>query len=589
MKPLTKNTQAHDEDKEDSAIHANARSHHGLRPGIEWFIVPALALIALIPRIILARQLDLVTDEIIYIMGGKDYLPLVLHLNFTSVGWEFNYEHPPLVKLLIGLSIYLNTQFIHRANELFVARIPSILSGTILIVAIYCLGRKPFGRVVALLAALALAVSPWLVYFSAIAYLDMTMTMLITLAYLVLWYAIRQPRFYLLSAALVGLGVASKYTASLAIPGMILFTFYYFVAIRPRLPLEQRPPVPWRWWIGALLLIPVVFFIADPALWRNPYYLLIRSMLFEWEHSINGHLTFIAGQYSGHVPQWAVLYILLAKLSIFITLPAIFFALFAVVQLVLFHLHKSKLQLTEITSIAFLFIWLVSIVGMFSLLNIVVGTHYHLPLAAAVTLAGAFGLATLLRYRRGTLLQSSSNTANANIELPAQARLAKPGKIRLNGRAAIICTALALLLVGPHLIGLSTNYAAEGYTSELFQSENSVLQVAYPGYREAGLWLIAHTRSSGTVGLVALAGTLNHGDYASSWFGYNRALEGRLKFSEAHPNASNSSYNYLVWPMHLIQRGYVIPQAWRSHVVHVIMGGNTVYSYILASNPATIT
>nr|HET6903734.1 glycosyltransferase family 39 protein [Ktedonobacteraceae bacterium] len=160
MKPLTKNTQSHDEGKEGSAAQTDTRSHHGLRPGIEWFIVPVLALIALIPRIILARQLDLVTDEIIYIMGGKGYLPLVLHHNFTSVGWEFNYEHPPLVKLLIGLSIYLNTQFVHRANELFVARIPSILSGTILIIAIYWLGRKPFGRVVAILAALALAVSP---------------------------------------------------------------------------------------------------------------------------------------------------------------------------------------------------------------------------------------------------------------------------------------------------------------------------------------------------------------------------------------------------------------------------------------------
>ena len=590
MKPLTKNTQSN-EDKEVSAIDTNTSLHHSLRPGVEWFILPVLALIAIIPRIILARQLDLVTDEIIYIMGGKGYLPLVLHHDFTSVGWEFNYEHPPLVKLLIGLSIYLNTQFVHRANELFVARIPSILSGTILIIAIYWLGRKPFGRVVAILAALALAVSPWLVYFSALAYLDMMMTMLITLAYLVLWYAIRQPRFYLLSAVLVGLGAASKYTAALAIPGMILFTFYYFVAIRPRIPREQRSPVPWGWWIGALLLIPVVFFIADPAIWRNPYYLLIHSIQFEWDHSINGHLTFIAGQYSGHVPHWAVLYILLAKLSIFITFPAIFFTLFAVVQLVLFHLHKSKLQVAEITSIAFLFIWLVSIVGMFSLLNIVVGTHYHLPLAPAVVLAGTFGLATLLRYRRGALLQSSNstaNTANANSELPAQTNLAKPDKVRLNGRAAIICTALALLLVGPHLIGLTTNYAAEGYTSELFQSENSVLQVAYPGYREAGLWLIAHTHTSGTVGLVALQGTLNHGDYASSWFGYNQALEGRLKFSEAHPDASSSTFNYLVWPMHLVQRGYDIPQAWHSHIVHIIMGGNTVYCYIIASNPATI-
>src|SRR5206468_477162 len=85
-----------------------------------------------------------------------------------------------------------------------IPRITSLLSGTALIMVIYWLGRAPFGRLVALLAALCLALSPWLVYFSALAYLDMTMTTLITIAYLVLWPAIRQPRLYLLSAMLLG-------------------------------------------------------------------------------------------------------------------------------------------------------------------------------------------------------------------------------------------------------------------------------------------------------------------------------------------------------------------------------------------------
>jgi len=580
----------HPENKKNAPQQVKTRSRPGLQINIEWFILPVLTLVALIPRIQVARQLDLVTDEIVYIMGGKGYFPLILHHNLTSSVWDFNYEHPPLVKLLIGLAIYVNEHFGHITSELFAARLPSILSGTLLIVALYWLGRKPFGRIIALLAALALAVSPWLVYFSALAYLDMTMTALITLAYLLLWYAIRQPRFYVLSAILVGLAGASKYTAVLAIPGMILFTLYYFIALRPRLPQAQQPAIPWRWWLAALLLIPITFLIADPAIWRNPYPLLLRSILFEWNHSINGHLTFLAGQYSEHVPHWAVLYILLAKLSIFITLPAIFFTLFALVQLLLFHLHKSKLPVTKVTSIAFLLIWLVSIVGMFSLLNIVVGTHYHLPLAPPVALAGAFGLATLLRYRRGALLQSPASTAQER--LPTQTIPTTLGNIHVNKRAAIMCAALAIFLVVPHAVGLITIHAEEGYTSELFQGENSVLQVAYPGYREAGLWLIAHTRSSGTVGLVALPGTLNHGDYGSSWFAYNHALAGRLNFFEAHPDGSSLSslsFDYVVWPMHLIQRGYAIPAQWRTHIVHAIMGGSTVYCYIVASNPATIS
>ena len=150
----------------------------------ETALVLGLILVALIPRIILALQLDMVTDEVVYILGGKIYFPLLTHLKIGASGWTYNYEHPPLVKFFIGFALWLNTQAGHPLKALFAARLPSVIMGTVLVVAIYWLGRAPFGRVVALLAALCLAVSPWLAYFSGLAYLDMTMTTFITIAYL---------------------------------------------------------------------------------------------------------------------------------------------------------------------------------------------------------------------------------------------------------------------------------------------------------------------------------------------------------------------------------------------------------------------
>ncbi len=573
--------------------HAETLSNRTSHSFIERIILAGLILVALIPRIILAHQLDLVTDEIVYIMGGKTYISLLLHLRITANLWIFNYEHPPVVKLLIGCTLFLNAHLGKLVSDLFAARIPSILSGTVLIAAIYLLGRAPFGRLVALLAALCLALSPWLVYFSALAYLDMTMTALVTIAYLILWPAIRQPRLYLLSAILMGLGIASKYTAVLALPGMILFTVYYFIAIRPKLDIEQRPLVPWKWWLTAFLLIPVTFFIADPAIWRQPYSLLLQSVLFEWHHSITGHLTFLAGQYGGHVPHWAVLYIIFAKFSIFVTLPAIFFLIYSVIQLVRFHLKRTNPSITEVMGIAYLSIWLISILSMFSLLNIVVGTHYLLPLAPPVALAGAFGIASLLRYSVGIRFRRT-NTQTADEKILASqvtTNITVPVKqynTRLSARTVIVFVVLSTIFLGPHLIGLLTVHAAEGYTSEIYNGENSVLQVEYPGYREAGLWLVAHTHSAGSVGIVALPGTLNHGDFSVSWYSFNRDIQGRLTFNEVPPTSTSIAFDYLVWPMHFIQRGYTIPAAWSKHVVHRIMGGNTIYCFILAQNPASI-
>ncbi len=548
---------------------------------VDTLVMVVLTLVALLPRILLSMQLDMVTDEVVYILGGKLYLPLAEHLDIGASGWLYNYEHPPFVKLLIGLSLAVNTGLGHPLGTLFAARLPSMLFGTVLVVSLYWLAKAPFGRLIALGAALCLAFSPWLVYFSALAYLDMTMTALITLAYLVTWYAIRRPQLSLVVALLVGLGAASKYTAVLVVPGIALFTAYYFLAIRPLLPAEQRPRWPWLWWLAATIAAPLIFLAIDMAIWPNPLVRLKRSFLFEWNHSVRGHLTFLAGQYSGHVPHWAILYIIFTKISAFVTVPAIFFTIFAAIQLIRFHLHRSSVQIEEITRIAFLFIWLVAIIGMFSLLNIVVGTHYHLPTAAPVALAGACGLAELLRMLYNyysAAMQRRKPTAQSNIE-------ATP---KVGTRAWEVITPLLLLaaLAVPHLVGLLTIYGAEGYTSEFFAGENSALQVAYPGYRDAVQWLASHQQGPARIGLVALPGTLNSGGEGISWYDFNKDLPARFQLAEAHPGDKAYTFDYLVWPMHLVQRGYAIPEAWRSHILYSVMGGDTVYCFILA-NPSS--
>src|SRR5438067_312652 len=75
---------------------------------LDLLITFSLTMVALIPRMILARQLDVVTDETVYIFGGKTDFHLLTHWLIRNSGWHYNYEHPPLVKLLIGLTLSLN-------------------------------------------------------------------------------------------------------------------------------------------------------------------------------------------------------------------------------------------------------------------------------------------------------------------------------------------------------------------------------------------------------------------------------------------------------------------------------------------------
>ena len=576
-----------------SSSFSSPLSHNDLTKRIPLFfrehtflLTLLLLVLAIVPRIVLALRLDMVTDEVVYIRGGEIYQPLLSGFRFRDAGWLFNYEHPPLVKILIGFTLALNRMIGSPLTELLAARLPAIFMGTLLVLSLYWLGRAPFGHLVAFGAALCLAFSPWLVYFSALAYLDMTMVSFITMAYLVLWHATKQPRFYPWVALLVALGAASKYTAVLVVPGLLLFTAYFFLLIRPRLPADKKFALPWGWWLLAILGAPLLFFLVDPAIWTSPITLLIHSFRFEWEHSIHGHLTFIAGQYLWHVPRWAILYILAAKLSAFITVPALGFVLFALVRIIRFHCSKkTTISVSEVTRLAFVVIWLLSLLGTFSLLNIVVGTHYHLPLAAPVVVAGMMGWAIFLRYAARIL----SGKREKNKDKQRLAIATHPGRFLPAFVSARLVVGLLLLLVTlPHLIGLVSIPQAEGYTSEFFAGENTALQVAYPGYRDALIWLADHTHGTAKVGIGSVPGNLQIGSGSASWYYYNRDLARRFQMTEAHADDKDFPYDYLIWPMHLIQRGLVMPAPWNVHIVHVIKGGETIYCYIAARDQSLI-
>ncbi|GER90449.1 hypothetical protein KDW_46110 [Dictyobacter vulcani] len=547
-----------------------------------------LALVALLPRLLLARQLDEVTDEIVYISGGKLYLSLIASHDITSGQWLVNHEHPPLVKILIGTSIVLNNLIGHPLGELMAGRLPSVIMGTLLVLGIYWLGRAPFGKKIAQIAALALAVSPWLAYFSALAYLDMTMATFVTLAYLLLWHAIKRPWLYPVVTLLIGLGAASKYPAALAIPAIVLFIAYYYFVLRPKLPIEQRPAFPWRWWAIAFIVAPLGFLLADPAIWPQPVARLLSSFAFEATHSKSGHLVFLDNHILTHVPIWTSDYTIFIKMSSFLTIPAVFFCIFALVKVIRFHLNPSQIEVTQISRHAYLLIWLIGTLAMFSLLNIAVGTHYYLPVTPPVAIAGVAGLAVLLHYLTNLIWKKSIHSLD--IPTPASDQDPHIGSKNPGMQLHILIPAilLAILAIAPHLLGLSTVYAAEGYTSELFQNnENQRLQVAYPGYREALQWLASHSQDHARVGLIG--SSLNGGGLSVNWFTYNPTLNQRFQLKQIDVTdkdfkyipSSFQGYTYLIWPTNLKQRGYPWPAGY--HHIYSITGGQTIYCDILTT------
>ncbi len=561
---------------------------------LDLSLMVGVFVVALIPRWILLHQLDIITDESVYVPVGWLDVSLLAHGQIFSSSWLVNFEAPPLPKLFMGLAEGLAGYTQPSLATVQAARVPGAIVSSLTLALLYPLGKPIFGRWAALLGALCLALSPWYSYFGSIAYLDIYAASFVNLAFLTLWYARRRPRLYYLVGVLLGLGFASKYTAALAVPGMLAFLFYRYMV-------GEKTKLPWRM-LGLTALVGLgALYLADPAIWVNPVVRLAESVGFQFGHAEQGHRTFFAGSYGGHVPPGAVFLILLVKISLFVVIPALLLLPWAIFRLI----RYWRTPQAEDMPVVFGLCWLGGLLVPFSFLSIVVGTHYMLPLAAPICLMGAYALLRALPWAASRLVSVGSAGAPGAADKAAmggtrqaivsamfqglRSALAERGqetgyrgRLQMTMQVLILVIA-AVALVVPHTVGLIRAPGAEGYTSELFASENGVLQVAYPDYADAVVWLHQHAHQDGKVGLVSLPGALDY------WIPARQDLQTRaFPLYPVLPSAV-AGYAYLVWPMHLIQRGYPPPSAWQGKTVHAIMGGATIYCFILAWNPANVT
>jgi 4-amino-4-deoxy-L-arabinose transferase-like glycosyltransferase len=145
-----------------------------------------------------------------------------------------------------------------------VVRLPAALWGLLAILAAFFLAREVYGsRSCGLLAALFLAVTPWHVHFSRIAWQAITLTVLYPLALLFIfrWFRSRRWGDALLAALLCGATLYTYTVAKLLIAVTVAVVLYGLVRIRARIGDRDV-------WIFAVVLVVVALpyvsaFIAD--------------------------------------------------------------------------------------------------------------------------------------------------------------------------------------------------------------------------------------------------------------------------------------------------------------------------------------
>ena len=243
-------------------------------------------------RLYAAQRLDVDYDEPVYLAGGVLYAKYMRLGDFKMLAWsEYNYEHPPLNKILYGV-VLLTQQPLDRLPDKdlprlapiaaspagpwnVIARYLSVFWGTLTVLALALFNP---------LAGLVLGIDTLSVKYTSEVYLEalpLLTSLLCVLAY-ARWFAEigREPAgsrrgmlWLLLSAVFLGVTVAGKYLYGIVALPILL---HFAIAL-----LRRQVPARFAWYIAGWGVLGVlVFFASDPFLWPHPVARLQKSVLF---------------------------------------------------------------------------------------------------------------------------------------------------------------------------------------------------------------------------------------------------------------------------------------------------------------------
>lgn len=220
-------------------------------------------------------------------------------------GFEYNHEHPVLMKSLFGLSHHiLHDQLGWVQHHITAYRIPTMLMAALALWLAYLLGVMISGRVAGLGAALCLAFMPRVFFHAHLACFDAPVTfttLLIAFCYL---KAARSRRWAIAAGIALGLGLATKlntFFVPFTLLGVAIIDGWTWKRRHGalRAPDGQRGPLTWYGWIAASMLVlgVAVFFAHWPWLWydtvdRLRFYVSFHARHVHYPVDYLGHLYF---------------------------------------------------------------------------------------------------------------------------------------------------------------------------------------------------------------------------------------------------------------------------------------------------------
>jgi 4-amino-4-deoxy-L-arabinose transferase-like glycosyltransferase len=140
--------------------------------------------------------------------------------------FDFNHEHPVLMKVLFGLSYLLLNEGLHLLRPAAAFRVPAFAVAALLLPLIYLLARRRLGRGASLFAAVSFFLVPRQFFHSHLSCFDVPIATMWVLVVYCFAEALSRPRWWLYTGLAFGAALATKHNAYFLPLVLIPFSLY---------------------------------------------------------------------------------------------------------------------------------------------------------------------------------------------------------------------------------------------------------------------------------------------------------------------------------------------------------------------------
>jgi 4-amino-4-deoxy-L-arabinose transferase-like glycosyltransferase len=269
------------------------------RSGIGWRdhalgMLIALSYLGLL--LVTAPALGMARDEGIYVIAANRYAEWyellgtdrarALEPAVVDRHWEFNHEHPALMKTFFTWSVLADRKFHVFETPSQAYRFPGMVTGSLLLWLVYIFGARTVGRGAGVFAAIALGLMPQYFYHAHLACFDVPIAFFLTLVVYTYFRSLSEARWSIAVGITYGLALATKHNAWI-LPGILLVHFVWMsiaeIQRRRRTGTKNVSLVPW--WLGAMVLMgPPIFVGTWPWLWQNTEARALEYAQFHLQH-----------------------------------------------------------------------------------------------------------------------------------------------------------------------------------------------------------------------------------------------------------------------------------------------------------------